>query len=155
MAGVALFDSALVAYPLYQTSKHILATRNLDTDEEDDLTCILQAYYAADRWLTFWITFGLVELVQGFGADGIPGFHLAKAALFLSLYSVEHATLVEAIMPKVCATYITGADRARKWWNESAVPQVTTSVAQNAGWLKKTKDRVWNLLGWNCNEKEE
>ena len=70
----------------------------------------------------------MIELVQGFGADGIPGFHLAKAAVLLSLYSVEHATLIGALMPRVCAGYIQGADRARKWWSESAVPQVKTTV---------------------------
>lgn len=152
MAGVAIFDTALVAYPLYQTSKHIMDTRNVGAEGEDEVDAPI--YHAADRWLTFWLTFGLIELVQGFGADGIPGFHLAKAAVLLSLYSVEHATLVGALMPRLCGGYIQGADRARKWWNESAIPQVKTTV-QNTSWLSSAKNRVYGLFGWNDDEKKE
>jgi hypothetical protein len=151
MAGVALFDTALVAYPLYQTSRHILDTRDVGGGDEDDYVDA-PIYYASDRWLTFWLTFGLVELLQGFGADGIPGFHLAKALVLLSLYSVEHATLVSAFMPRVCAGYIQGTDKARKWWNESAIPQVKTTV-ENTSWITSVKDRLYGLVGWGSSPK--
>ena len=150
MAGVAIFDSALVAYPLYMTSKHILAARDLDDDAE---VFDRDAYAASDRWLTFWLTFGLVELVQGFGADGIPGFHLAKAAVLLSLYSVEHATLIGALIPRVCSSYITAADRGRKWWTESAVPRVKKTVV-NTTWITSAQTRVSRLFGWGPSDSD-
>lgn len=147
MAGVAIFDSALVAYPLYKTSKHILATREFDMSE-DNLQGLQDNYEAADRWLTFWLTFGLIELFQGFGGDTIPGFHMAKAAVLLSLYSVEHATLIGALMPRVCASYIQGADRAKKWLNDTAVPQVKKQV-QDTSWVGAAQQRIYGLFGWN------
>jgi len=149
MAGVTLFDCALVAYPLYQTSKHVLDTREIDEDDVD-----APIFHASDRWLTFWLTFGLVEILQGFGADGIPGFQLAKAATLLSLYSVEHATLVSAFMPRICGLYIGGVDRGRKWWNESAVPGVQKTV-ENTGWLTSAKNKVYRMLGWGESEAKE
>ena len=149
MAGVAIFDCVLAAYPLYQTSKHVLDTRHLDADVDTDLDPA--HIHASNRWLTFWLTFGLVEIIQGFGADGIPGFHLAKGLTLLSLYSVEHGTLVSAFMPKVCEKYIDGVDRAYNWWNESAVPGVQNTVV-NTGWLTSAKNKVYGMIGWEKSE---
>ena len=149
MAGVALFDFGLAAYPLYQTSKHVINNGSIKSrdgevsPEEARMICV-----EADRWLTFWLTFGLMEVAQGFGADTIPFFHTVKALVLLSLYSREHGVIVSAYLPALCSGYISGTDRARKWWNESAIPQVKDRVSQT-GWLNSATIRISGLMGWN------
>ena len=139
--GTAIFDGALVAYPMYKTCEHILSTHDImDLDEA------VHSYQDSDRWLQFWMTFGMVELVQNAGADNIPGFHFAKAALLLSLYSVEHARLVGSLIPRFCRSYIGNMDRLRAWWYESAIPKVQDSV-QNS-WSDFARSSSSKLLRW-------
>ena len=121
MAGVALFDFGLIAYPLYRTSQHITTT----TKEEIE---------TSDRWLQFWLTFSAVKVIEGFGADGVPGFQLAKALLLMSMYSLEHAVLVSAVLPRACHSFLSSADRMKEWWAQTAAPRVEKTV-QSSGYL--------------------
>jgi len=141
MAGVAIFDSALIIYPLYQTSKYVVngiadkLNGAMGEQEEIDVSEICDSFIEGNRWLTFWLTFGLIQLVQGLGADSIPGFHLVKGIIILSLYSVEHGMVIGSMIPRICHSYLIGTKKINLWWNESALPKVTEK-AREVGWIR-------------------
>lgn len=122
-----VFHGALVAYPLYQTSKHVLTSEDSENRQATTM-----------RWLHFWLVFGGFQMLEDVGADKVPFFYLLEAAVLLSMYSAEHATLIGSLLPKLCQGYISGVDKAHKWWNEKAITQLDESQRSwlSSGWSK-------------------
>jgi hypothetical protein len=162
MAGIAIFDGALVAYPLYQTSKHvssrfqITANQPALNDEQQNLV-LKRAYDASSRWLMFWTTFGALKITEQFGAGGIPGFHFFKALLLLSMYSSEHGAVMGALFPRLCAQYISFSDRVVQWWNDTAQQRAKALEKVNkksGGWFSTVYSSVhgwWSGVNSNRN----
>ena len=130
MAGVGIFDAALISYPLYRTSEAVV-------HEGEDETQVDRSELF--RWLSFWMTYGGFKCVEQFGADGIPGFHFLKAGLLLSMWSREHSALMSIAVPKACSAVLMAGDRAMEWWNTTASP----IVEQKTSWLGSLKERFW------------
>ena len=121
-------DLALVAYPLYQTASLINDQENNNVDE-------------TRRWLYFWLVFGGFEVAEGFGADQIiPLFGVAKAATLLSMYSQEHAIIVEKLLPKVCKSFLNQCDKVKDWWHSQTIAKTSYSYFDKLMFWKSAKE---------------
>jgi hypothetical protein len=160
MAGIAIFDGALVAYPLYQTSKHVSARfQNTNADQDgpsvDQSLVPKRVYDASSRWLMFWTTFSVLKITEQFGMGGVPGFHFFKALLLLSMYSAEHGAVMGALFPRLCFQYISLSDRVVQWWNETALQRAEALEKVNkksGGWLSSAYS---SLQMWWSNTKNQ
>jgi hypothetical protein len=115
----SVYNFALVAYPLYQTSNHF--SSNEPTEEE------------SRRLLNFWVTFGGFKVLESFGADHIPFFYIAETLVLVSLYSKEHSVIVSSFLPRIGKMYNNTVDKAYNAWTESAtVKNTVTSVTTNS-----------------------
>lgn len=137
MLGAAVFDTLLVSYPLYQTSQLILSQSapkpegTLATTEER-------------RLLRFWLVYGGLSLTESFGADGIPGYHLLKGAVLVSMYSDVHSAVInDVLLTRVCRQYVNVANRVKSWWNDRAAPKVEQL---SGGWFGTIKSKIPS--GW-------
>jgi hypothetical protein len=117
----AIYNFGLVAYPLYQTSKHF--NTEIVADEE------------RKRLLNFWVTFGTLKVAESFGANHIPLFYIAEILVLLSLYT-EHSAIVANFLPRLGLIYIKAVDKACKAWNESSTVQNTVSTVTTASWYQ-------------------
>ncbi len=111
-----VYDAALIAYPLYQTSRYLTAAEGSENAQ------------IANRWLTFWLTYSCFKFVENMAANSIPFFYVVEGIVLLSMYSVEHSVIVNRALPKVCGAYINGADKLHHIWShQTIVTQAQTS----------------------------
>lgn len=141
MLGAAVFDTLLVSYPLYQTSQLILSQ---STPKSSDGTLSAAATAEERRLLRFWLVYGGLNLTESFGADGIPGYHLLKGAVLVSMYSDVHSAVInDVLLTRICKQYVNMANRAKSWWNDSAAPKVEQL---SGGWFGTIRSKIPS--GW-------
>lgn len=137
----AIFDTALVAYPAYETSRYIVNCTNSKANVGSGGPAEVR------RLLRFWFVYGGLNISESFGAEGIPGFFLMKAAILISLYSDVHSNLFnDLLLSRVCNQYVNVADRVRTWWNTNAAPQVQV-IDQKTGGVASSIARWFGIGG--------
>lgn len=122
-----VYDAALIAYPLYGTSKHLTSSPQTSPQSESESAARL---CEAERWLRFWLTFGGIKLLENMGANSIPFFYVFEGIVLMSMYSAEHSVFVAGILPKFCDVYVRSWDRAQQTLN-----QQTVVTQANTSWL--------------------
>lgn len=145
--GTAIFDTALIGYPLYLTSKNITAEKTENTHSEE-LTQLMR----------FWFVFSGLSVAEGFGVSTIPGYYFLKGILMISLYSDLHSKVVnEMVLTRLCKQYLSVSERAVLWWDQKAVPQVEEIDRRAGGWLSTAKSYLsgWVGFGNTTIKKEE
>ena len=136
MLGAAVFNTALVSYPLYQTSQLIVGGESNTPVSETE----------RNRLLRFWLVYGGLNITESFGADGIPGYHLLKGAILISMYSDLHSQVInDVLLTRACRQYLNVANRLKGWWNDSAVPKVEQI---SGGWLGTIRSNISLPTGW-------
>lgn len=134
-----VYDAAIVAYPLYQTSK-LLQT---STSAAQVLTA--DTY----RWLHFWITFGGFKMLENAGANNIPFFYGIQTVMLLSMYSIEQSVLVGRALPKIANLYIRGVDRCYELWDQQNIVTKEHQTRVTGAW-----NRVSSFF-WRTTERTE
>jgi len=133
----SVYDFALVAYPLYQTSKH-LAAEDAAVSADD-----------SKRLLNFWVTFGGLKVLESFGANHIPFFYVAETLVLLSLYSKEHSVVVSSFLPRIGKLYVHAVDQAYTAWTESSTVKKTMSSVTTNSWYQSSLanvSTVWSYV---------
>lgn len=144
--GTAVFDAALVAYPLYETCALVVSPAI--NGDAANVNALVKSEADSRRLMRFWFVYGGLNVSERFGADGIPGYHLAKGALLIAMYSDVHSELINsAVLQRACQQYLNLANRIKAWWSSNAVPQIASIDKQSGGWLKSSAETVGGWMG--------
>jgi hypothetical protein len=120
--GTAIFDMALVGYPLYLTSKN--------------LTSLDPSVQELTKMLNFWLVFGTFGITEQCGITFLPGYYLLKCAILLTLCSDLYSPIVsDMAIKRFCHQYLKVSEKAIVSWNQRALPQVEKIDRQAGGWL--------------------